>query len=93
MSISRTSGSCSATRAERALAVLRLADDVEVGLRREEHAHAPAHEVLVVDDAHGDGHPRRPRQRQHGVHEEAALTASAPPSGRRRRARSARACR
>ena len=41
---------------ERLLAVARLADDLDVRLRLEDHAEARAHESLVVDDQDTDAH-------------------------------------
>src|SRR6185369_17640150 len=45
---------------DRLLAVARLADDVESGLRLEEEPEAGAHQLLVVDDQDADAHASPP---------------------------------
>ena len=43
-----------------------LADDLDVGLRVEDHAEPGAHELLVVGDEHAHGHVDQPDAREHG---------------------------
>ena len=59
MSMSTTSGRVLARGLERLQAVARLADDLDVGLRLEDHPEAGAHERLVVDDQDSNAHPER----------------------------------
>ena len=51
-SISTTSGSSSALRRTASKPSAGLADDVDVGLDREDRAQAAAHEAVVVGDQH-----------------------------------------
>ncbi len=60
MSIRTTSGRSSRAASTAWSAVLRLADDLDLRLRLEDHLEAGAHERLVVDDQHPDAHVAPP---------------------------------
>ena len=59
MSIRTTSGCSSRAASTASRAVGRLADDLDVRLRLEDHPEAGAHQRLVVDDQDADGHRGR----------------------------------
>ena len=62
MSISTTSGRAARTTSTRLAPVGRLGDDLEVGLRVDEHADAGAEQRLVVDERDADRRSRRDRR-------------------------------
>ena len=65
MSIRHTSGRMPRAQRDRLCAVRGLADDLDVGLRVEDHAQPRAHEVLVVGDEHAHVHAVHPVAREH----------------------------
>ena len=62
-SMSTTSGATRVATGDGLLAVVGLADDLDVGLRVEDHAEAAAHQLLVVDDDDADASCRQRRSR------------------------------
>ena len=46
-----------ADQRQRVLAAVGLADDFDVGLARQNHAHPCAHQCVVIDHENADGHP------------------------------------